>query len=216
MAVDYKKYEFQIYGQFVRLRQQLEEGFGPKAGSWLLRIAQEQERIRTRRFCVAVVGEFKKGKSSFINALLGQELLPVDVSPATATVNRITYGTVPRAYVCYKDGSRREVEIGELARYVTKLTEESEENAAGIKEAVVEYPSVFCQNYVDLLDTPGMNDEEGMSQITMSSLSTIDLAIVTVSANYLQERFVLFIFAAIVFLVFTKRWASVKRILGKA
>lgn len=72
----------------------------------------------------------------------------------------------------------------ELARYVTKLTDESKENASRIREAVVEYPSVFCQNYVELLDTPGMNDEDGMNETTLSGLANVDLAIVTVSANY--------------------------------
>lgn len=184
MAVDYRQYEFQVYGQLVQLQQAVKETFGPKAGPWLAQIAKVQEQMKDRRFCVAVVGEFKRGKSSFINALLGQEVLPVNASPATATVNRVTYGAVPRAYLCYKDGSRKDVELGELAGYVTKLTEESVGYAASIREAVVEYPSMFCQNYVDLLDTPGMNDDEGMSGKTIDSLGDVDLAILTVSASY--------------------------------
>lgn len=66
---------------------------------------------------------------------------------------------------------------------MTKLTGESKEQAARIREAVVEYPSVFCQNYVDLIDTPGMNDDDTMNQVTVSKLDQIDLAIVAVSAN---------------------------------
>lgn len=184
MAVDYKSYDFQIYEYLIRLRQALEQAVPCREREALLaRVAKEQERIKTRRFRVAVVGEFKRGKSSFINALLGQAVLPVDASPTTATINRITYGAVPRACLCYKDGSTQEVEIGQLADYVTKLTGESKEQAARIREAVVEYPSVFCQNYVDLIDTPGMNDDDTMNQVTVSKLDQIDLAIVAVSAN---------------------------------
>jgi len=185
MAIDYKSYDFQVYEYLVRVRQELQGALRcPRTEQWLRRIEEAEERIKTRRFRVAVVGEFKRGKSSFINALLGQNVLPVDVSPTTAIVSRITYGSTPRAYLYYKDGSKREVEIGRLAEYVTKLTEESKENAAMIQEAVIEYPSVFCQNYVDLIDTPGMNDDDAMNGRTISYLDRIDLAIVAVSANY--------------------------------
>src|SRR5579871_6730893 len=49
-------------------------------------------RMREHRFTVAVVGEFKTGKSTFVNALLGVDVVPTDVVPATATLNRMTYG----------------------------------------------------------------------------------------------------------------------------
>jgi ribosome biogenesis GTPase A len=47
-------------------------------------------RMRDHRFTVAVVGEFKTGKSTFVNALLGVDVVPTDVVPATATLNRMT------------------------------------------------------------------------------------------------------------------------------
>src|SRR5205809_637688 len=52
-------------------------------------------RMRDHRFTVAVVGEFKTGKSTFVNALLGVDVVPTDVLPATATLNRITFGLTP-------------------------------------------------------------------------------------------------------------------------
>ena len=47
-------------------------------------------KVADEHFEVAIVGEFKRGKSTLINALLGQEVLPADVLPATATLNRVT------------------------------------------------------------------------------------------------------------------------------
>lgn len=185
MSIDYKSYDFQIYEYLVRLQQELQGSVCcPKLPNWLQQITDAQERIRTRRFRVAVVGEFKRGKSSFINALLGKNVLPVDVSPTTAIVSRIIYGNIPKAYLYYKDGSNCEVEIEHLADYVTKLTEASRENADKVQEAVIEYPSVFCQNYVDLIDTPGMNDDDIMNERTVAALDQIDLAIAAVSAKY--------------------------------
>jgi ribosome biogenesis GTPase A len=53
------------------------------------------ERAESEVFRIAVVGEFKRGKSTLINALLGQEVLPSDVLPCSATLNRVVYGLQP-------------------------------------------------------------------------------------------------------------------------
>lgn len=182
MAIDYQYFEYKAYEYLVRLSQMLEEIGGMTDFSPVYKdIADEQERIRTRKFRVAVVGEFKKGKSSFINALLGREILPVDALPTTATRNRITYGAVPKAYLKFKDGKNEYVDIGELAQYVTKLTKSAQEYAARIEEAVVEYPSIFCRNHVDLIDTPGINYDDDMNAVVLAQLQNIDLAIVTLA-----------------------------------
>jgi hypothetical protein len=98
-------------------------------------------------------------------------------------VNRITYGTEPKATIYYKDGTSKELgSIEELPDYVTKLTAESEETASTVKEAVVEYPIIICQNHVDIIDTPGLSDDEAMTDVTVSLLKNVDAAIVAVSA----------------------------------
>ena len=131
MAVDYQYYEFRAFEYLIRLGQ-LWEGMEelPGVKKILQKLQEEQALIRSRKFRVAVVGEFRRGKTTFINALLGKEILPVDALPTTATLNRITYGSVPKAYLCWKDGGREEIGIEELSRYVTKLTEASAETAS--------------------------------------------------------------------------------------
>ncbi|MBR4223742.1 MAG: dynamin family protein, partial [Oscillospiraceae bacterium] len=84
------------------------------------------EKAANGHFEVAIVGEFKRGKSTLINAILGQEVLPADVLPATATLNRVTYSKEPYVVVEYKDGASEKVDIDRLAEYVTKLSFESE------------------------------------------------------------------------------------------
>jgi predicted GTPase len=141
------------------------------------------ERIEKNSFSIAVVGEFKRGKSTFINALLGQDILPSDIIPTTATLNRVTYGIKPLVKVFFKDGREEEVAIDRLTDYVTKLTVESEETAANVKEAVVYYPVHYCQNNVDIIDTPGLNDEANMTEVTLSVLPQVDAAIMVVMAQ---------------------------------
>jgi len=157
----------------------------PQVSAWMTDIDQLNEKLEHMHFQVAVVGEFKRGKTSFINALLRKQILPADVAPATATINRITYGDVPASYIQWKDGRPdQQVEIEQLSDHITKLTDSSAMQARSIKEAVVQYPCRFCENNVDLIDTPGMNDDDDMNSVTIRQLSNVDLAIVTLDPNF--------------------------------
>lgn len=146
-------------------------------------IRETIEKAKDEHFEVAIVGEFKRGKSTLINALLGQEVLPADVLPATATLNRVTYSTEPYVQVEYKNGKSERVDIDRLEDYVTKLTTESEMKAETVKEATVYYDTEFCRNNVDIIDTPGLNDDEQMTNVTMSIIPKIDAAVFVISAN---------------------------------
>ncbi|AFY35725.1 dynamin family protein [Calothrix sp. PCC 7507] len=141
------------------------------------------EKIENKTFWVAVVGEFKRGKSTFINALLGQEILPSDIEPCSATLNRVTYSLNSYVEVEFKDGRKEKVEIEKLSEYVTKLTPESEATAANVKEAVVYYPANYCKNNVDIIDTPGLNDDPSMTGVTLSVLPKVDAAILVIMAQ---------------------------------
>ncbi|MBR1740226.1 MAG: dynamin family protein [Ruminococcus sp.] len=146
-------------------------------------IRETLEKAKDEHFEVAIVGEFKRGKSTLINALLGQEVLPADVLPATATLNRVTYSTEPYVQVEYKNGDSERVDIDRLEEYVTKLTSESELKAETVKEATVYYDTEFCRNNVDIIDTPGLNDDDQMTNVTMSIIPKIDAAVFVISAN---------------------------------
>lgn len=140
------------------------------------------KRSKERRFSIAVVGEFKRGKSTFINALLGKEILPADVLPCSATLNRIVYGITPQVEIVYKADAGaapriERIKIEQLSDYVTKLTSESEQVAATIQEAVIHYPVAYCQDNVEVLDTPGLNDEANMTEVTLSVLPEVSAAI---------------------------------------
>ena len=146
-------------------------------------IGETIEKIANEHFEVAIVGEFKRGKSTLINALLGQEVLPADVLPATATLNRVTYSETPYVMVEYKTGESERVAINQLENYVTKLSYESEKTAETVKQATVYYDTDFCKNNVDIIDTPGLNDDEQMTNVTLSILPEIDAAVFVISAN---------------------------------
>ncbi len=146
-------------------------------------INEVHERVSSQSFSIAIVGEFKRGKSTLINALLGQDVLPTDILPCSATLNRITYGITPSVEVCFRDGHVDKVDIDRLSDYVTKLTPESEQLAASVSEATVYYPVNYCMNNVDIIDTPGLNDDKNMTDVTLSVLPKADAAIMTIMAT---------------------------------
>lgn len=141
------------------------------------------KRIANDSFDIAIVGEFKRGKSTLINALLGKDVLPTDILPCSATLNRITYNVGPLVKIEYKDGKSEEISIDKLPDYVTKLTDESAKISETVKEATVYYPINYCKNGVDIIDTPGLNDDKNMTDVTMSVLPQVDAAVLVIMAQ---------------------------------
>lgn len=140
-------------------------------------------KLKSHIFSVGIMGEFKRGKSTVINALLGEKIAPADVVPASATLNRITYGPTPKATILFKDGHRETVPVNSIADYVTKITEESAVTAESVEQAIVEYPCQFCQNNVEIIDTPGLNDDERMDAISEAVIPELDAVVMVLSAN---------------------------------
>lgn len=136
-----------------------------------------KKKLQSHKFAVGILGEFKRGKSTVINALLGKEIMPADILPSTATMNRVTYDLQPGVQLNMIDGTTNRIGVEELAEYVTKRDENTLANAALIEEAVVFYPCRFCQNGVDIIDTPGLNDDERMNKITEEIVPKLDAVI---------------------------------------
>ena len=160
---------------------QIAERVGAQAASEAAR--QALQKLESGTFLIAVVGEFKRGKSTFINALLGDNVLPADVLPTTAVVNRIVYGRHPACILRLNDGSSRTIAVAELRNYVTKLTPDSATAAESLTEAIVAMPTMFGQNNIQIVDTPGLGDEASMTARTMAVLPSADAAILILSAR---------------------------------
>lgn len=136
------------------------------------------DQLREHRFSVGIMGEFRRGKSTVINSLLGEKVMPSDIRPCSATMNRVTYGDEKSAVISMKDGKSERISIEELPRYVTKL-EEYDDVAANVEEATVYYPSRFCEDGVDIIDTPGLNDDERMDRVSREVVPKLDVLVMT-------------------------------------
>jgi GTPase SAR1 family protein len=112
------------------------------------------EKLAEERFNVVVVGEVKRGKTTFVNALLGAEVLPAAVVPLTSVVTAVTWGDEVRAEVAFLDGRVEQVAPKDLPAYITEPG--NPENRLGVERAVLFYPVEELHDGVFLVDTPGV------------------------------------------------------------
>lgn len=106
---------------------------------------------------LAVMGEFNAGKSTFINALLGVDTLPMDVVPTTATINVLTYGEAPGATIFWRDGATQELPLEHLRDYVTEQHTQSQNDLVRQIHHVEIRQPVNVLKTINLVDTPGLN-----------------------------------------------------------
>jgi signal recognition particle receptor subunit beta len=127
------------------------------------------EKLEADRFHLVVVGEFNHGKTTFVNALLGANVLPVGVTPTTAVIHHLEYAAEPRAEVVYMSGERAPLPFDQV-RLFSVGAEKAPHHAVGaekappspassdVKHLEVGYPAELLRERVALVDTPGVND----------------------------------------------------------
>lgn len=131
---------------------------------------------------IAFLGQFKSGKSSLINSLLKEEVLPVGVVPVTALVTRVRYGPLPRLTVLFQDGSEVVTSLNELPLYVTEKL--NPENYRKASLAIIDHPALKPFPKINLIDTPGLNSIHWQnSETTREWLPSVGVAVITVSAE---------------------------------
>jgi GTPase SAR1 family protein len=98
-----------------------------------------KEKLRSHSFNLLVVGQFNRGKTTLINALIGKALLPVGVIPLTSVVTVLSYGETPVFKICFQDQHCVETTPDNLGDYVTERG--NPRNMKGVREVGVFYPS---------------------------------------------------------------------------
>lgn len=139
-------------------------------------------RISEGRFYVACIGQFKRGKSTLLNALVGYEVVPTGYVPVTAVPTVIRFGDELHARVRMRDASWRDVDLPGLKEYVTE--ECNPENKKGVEGAEVFVPSALLSTGMCFVDTPGLGSVfTGNTATTRAFIPHIDAALVVVGAD---------------------------------
>lgn len=163
----------------------------------LQKVASARHGIDDERFQVVVVGEFSRGKSTFLNALMGRKILPSLSRPTTAIRNVLVYNEEPYIRLHYqcKDKPARNITEKEFKRltapkepYKGDIASEKEYEHAihelkEINYAEIGYPLALCKEGVTLVDTPGLGDlDANRGAITHKLIPQADVAILVLTA----------------------------------
>ncbi|WP_375511625.1 dynamin family protein [uncultured Nostoc sp.] len=161
---------------------------------WEETLHKLETRVQADSFKVLVLGEFKRGQSTFINAMLGAEVLPAYAKPCTAIINEVKWGDPKRALLHYINSTdngvkpAKEIPIAQIEEYVV-----IKENVGEIKENPYEklellWPLEICKDGVEIIDSPGLNEHEIRQKVTMDYLSTVDAVLFVLSCEVLGSQ----------------------------
>jgi len=158
------------------------EGCGAGNGGLHEKLLSLEKKLASNQLHLAVLGQMKRGKSSFINALLGAEILPTGVLPVTSVITEIRYGVVPEAAIFYRTGQREKIALSVLADYITESANPG--NKKRVASVEISYPSTFLEAGIVLIDTPGIGSTHAHNtRTTESYLQQVDAAIVVLSVD---------------------------------
>ncbi len=169
--------------------------------AWQRDVEKLRARVQQDNFKVFVMGEFKRGKSTFINALLGEKVLPAYAIPCTAIINEVKWGNQPRAILHHlpsPDGlvaPPRDIPVTDIDQYV--VIKESKPGHFGGTEVVytnpyekVElfWPLDICHDGVECIDSPGLNEDIQRQEITLEYLKTVDVVLFVIACDFPVAR----------------------------
>lgn len=167
------------------------------------------QSLRSGVFRLLVLGDMKRGKSTFLNALIGENLLPSDVNPCTAVLTILRFNQQKQVTVYFNDGKSPEVldfETFKISYTIDpkeskRLEHEQKQAFPDVDYAVIEYPLPLLEKGVEVVDSPGLNDTEARNQLTLGYLNNCHAVLFVLSAtqqftlgerryleNYIKER----------------------------
>jgi len=142
-------------------------------------------KMEEDRFHLVVVGEFNHGKSSFVNALLGETVLPTGVTPTTAAIHHLKYADSPESTVVYADGRRESIPFTDARRFAVGGGSSPDD----VDYLEVGYPAPLLKERILLVDTPGVNDLSlQRADITYSYIPRADAVLFLLDAGQILKE----------------------------
>ena len=126
---------------------------------------------------IMVSGEFNAGKSTFINALLGEKVLTTDITPATAIITKLTYGEERKVIAHFIDGTIKSYELSWLEQLTAERKGAGESVRSQLSYIEYQLPFEILKSYT-LIDSPGLTAlHEHHTKVTESFMERADIGI---------------------------------------
>lgn len=151
-------------------------------------IKSVSDNLRQGVFRLLVLGDMKRGKSTLLNAILGENLLPSDVIPCTAILTIIRYSENKQVTVYFDNDTLEKLDFNQFKEKYTIDPNETksiktEKLFSNVKYAVVEYPLPLLSNGVEVVDSPGLNDTEARNDLTLGYINNCHAVLFVLSAT---------------------------------
>ncbi len=135
-----------------------------------------EDKTKNNLINFVVIGQFKRGKSTFINALLGEEILPAAILPITSIITAVKFSKEKYYKVFLLDGNSFEIKHQEISGYISE--QENKGNKKNVKYIEVGHPNPLLKKGVLLIDTPGIGSmHKNNTMLTYEYLPKVDAAI---------------------------------------
>lgn len=192
------QYRVSSFAEFKKYREEISDNICPQliqifqecashelsTNSLITEIENLCQKLQNQNFTVAVVGEFSRGKSTLINALVREQIQPVRTIACSSTITFLKHGLQKRIICHYKNGDEKEISFEEY-RVLATLSKEAVRKHRGsglanvdIDQIIFEHPDLeFCKNGIVLVDSPGLNEHPERSAITQKLLRDCDAVI---------------------------------------
>ena len=139
------------------------------------------EKLEEGDMTVAVIGQFKRGKSKLSNRILGENILPVGIVPITSAVTKVRYGETA-AEVRFENGRVENIDPEELHGYISE--QENQNNEKGVAEVILRTPSDFLKNGLTFVDTPGVGSfHKNNTEVAYDHMKESDAVIFLLSVD---------------------------------
>ena len=146
------------------------------------KLAFNSKHLDQAVFKILIMGEFKRGKSTLINAFLGKEILPAYTKPCTDVINEIGWGEKGCALIIKSSGAEISIPLEDLIHHVTidgKLNKAEDKTEV----ARISWPLSLCEKGVEIIDTPGLNEHTSRTKVTHNYLPNADAIVFVLSAD---------------------------------
>jgi GTPase Era involved in 16S rRNA processing len=141
-----------------------------------------RQKLAADRFEIVVLGQFKRGKSSLINALVGADVLPTGSVPLTSVMTVVRHSDKPGARVVFRKKDALEVSLDQLPLFITEKGNPKNQKAVVRVEAAVDSP--FLASGDVLVDTPGVGSTHAHNtQAAYDALPRADAVLYVLSVD---------------------------------
>lgn len=161
-------------------------------------LEQQIVNLQNGEFKIALIAPFSAGKSTFINSLIGQDLLSMEITAETSVITKISFSEDIKLQIKYRNGDIEMLPLeGEPALNVESVKELLEQKTTvkgdntedTIEEVKVYYPIEMCKDSVELVDTPGLfARHEKHKDITANILPTVNAVVFMIDPESVGEK----------------------------